>query len=133
MERFYDCLTNAEKSEVRNALQSAGAGVVHNAPEDAEFVGAYRDACIVFSPIADVVLYLVGSGEYDELALSAVLQTIKEGLRATLKRPPSESVIHEKYPKVCLTIDEIIHEGILDLTDPEAVRRALKLKAGSEA
>lgn len=26
-----------------------------------------RDACIVFSPLADVVIYLVGSGEYDEL------------------------------------------------------------------
>lgn len=27
----------------------------------------YRDASVVFSPMADCVLYLVGSGEYDEL------------------------------------------------------------------
>ena len=42
MERFYDRLTNVEKAEARAAIQSSGAGIVHNAPEDAEFVGGYK-------------------------------------------------------------------------------------------
>eukprot|EP00873_Tetraselmis_striata_P010805 jgi/Tetstr1/431069/TSEL_020786.t1 len=128
LERFFDPLSAVERSELRAALHEASAPVIASAPDEAEFVSCYRDASVVFSAMADCVLYLVGSGEYDELMLSNVTRVLREALKYVLKRPPSETAINEKYTKACLAIDEVLNEGMLDNTNPEAIKKALKLK-----
>uniref|UniRef100_A0A061QRI4 Coatomer subunit zeta n=2 Tax=Tetraselmis sp. GSL018 TaxID=582737 RepID=A0A061QRI4_9CHLO len=133
VERFHDTLTNEAKSEIRAAMYSASTSVVQNLPEDSEHVFGYGDACIVYSPVADIILFLMGSGEYDELMLSSIIRVIKDALKATLKKSPSEAAVCEKYAKVCVTLDEVVNEGVLDMVDPELIRKAVKLKAPGDS
>jgi hypothetical protein len=98
-----------------------------------------RGATIVFQPFDSLVYFGVGSGEYDELtrthlndtpehtfrkiiwihgsSLCAVLSAIQSlllCLKAVLKteKAPSEPLMLAKYDKLCLVVDEIIHEVI---------------------
>eukprot|EP00983_Pelagomonas_calceolata_P089123 1157280-Pelagomonas_calceolata.AAC.4 len=66
-ERFYDRLSEYEKADVRAAFQLASSNVRFDGEQE-DFIGVYKTACFVFIPVNDMVFYLMGSGEYDELA-----------------------------------------------------------------
>jgi hypothetical protein len=49
-------------------------------------------------------------------AVLAAIQAVVAALKRTLKtglKPPSESQLMNKYDKLCITIDEVIHEVLL--------------------
>lgn len=95
-----------------------------------------RGATIVFQPFDSLVFFGVGSGEYDELtcahnsyihdfvplhsavkrfdflhcAVLSVMQCLIMTLKNVLKGTPTEQLVLSKYEKVCLVVDEIIHE-----------------------
>lgn len=94
-----------------------------------------RGATIVFQPFDSLVFFGVGSGEYDELtrmqspislclyakrgspfetfrrsAVLSVMQSLVMSLKTVLKGNPTEQLVMAKYEKVCLVVDEIIHE-----------------------
>lgn len=126
-ERYYDAYTELDKAEIRAAFQQA-ADNVNLAADDQDFVASFKGGCIVLIPENDVVFYCLSSGEYDELATSELLRLIVTALSRTIGKPPTESVIFQNYAKVCLVVDEIINEGMIEETRPEAITKGTKSK-----
>ena len=46
----------------------------------------------------------------------------------SLGKPPTESVLFEKYGRVAVIVDEVINEGMLEAIDRDAIRRGAKGK-----
>ena len=65
---------------------------------------------MVFVPCADLVFYLLGSGEYDELACADTLRSLIAILKDLLGKPPSAGVLLDKYTKLAVIVDEVINE-----------------------
>lgn len=126
-ERFFDRFSELEKADVRSAL-SLATGNVRFTAEEQDFVAPYKAARFAFMPVADVVFYLLGSGEYDEIGLVEVLRTIIQALREVLGKPTA-AVLLDKYAKLCLVVDEVLNEGILEAVDREAIKKGIKGKA----
>ncbi|PNH10652.1 hypothetical protein TSOC_002604, partial [Tetrabaena socialis] len=89
-------------------------------------------ARFAFIPVTDTVFYLLGSGEYDELGLVDVLRVIIQVLRDVLGKAPSAGLLLDKYTKLCLVVDEVINEGLLEAVDKEAIKKGIKGKAAWE-
>eukprot|EP00892_Ulva_mutabilis_P008008 jgi/Ulvmu1/557/UM001_0565.1 len=127
-ERLFDRLSEIQKAELRTALGQCSRDVARMANGHVG-VGNFRGATIVFQPFDSLVYFGVGSGEYDELTLLSVMQCLVMSLKTVLKTSPTEQVLLSKYEKVCLVVDEIIHEGILDTLAPTDVVESIKMKA----
>mmetsp|Transcript_28854 Transcript_28854/g.73613 ORF Transcript_28854/g.73613 Transcript_28854/m.73613 type:complete len:151 (-) Transcript_28854:217-669(-) len=127
-ERFYDRLSEVEKAEVRTAFQLASSNV-RLAGDDQDYCGAYKSARFVFISQGDLVYYLLGSGEYDELAGADTLRAISGALKDVLGKTPSASLLLDKYTKLVVVVDEVINEGMVETLERDVIRKALKHKA----
>eukprot|EP00878_Enallax_costatus_P009152 GHUV01009566.1.p1 GENE.GHUV01009566.1~~GHUV01009566.1.p1 ORF type:complete len:152 (+),score=21.14 GHUV01009566.1:634-1089(+) len=126
-ERYYDRYTELDKAEIRAAFQQATDNV-SLANDNQDFVGAFREGCFVFIPTMDLVFCALGSGEYDEMALSNVLRVIMIAIADTVNKPPTESVMFEKYARIASVIDEVVNEGMLESVDKAHIRKGAKGK-----
>ncbi|KAG2430410.1 hypothetical protein HXX76_009935 [Chlamydomonas incerta] len=127
-ERFFDRFTELEKAEIRAAF-SAASGNVRLQYDDQDFIAPYKTARFAFIPSADTVFYLMGSGEYDELGLVEILRVIISVLKDVLGKAPSAALLLDKYARLCLVVDEVINEGLLEAVDKEAIKKGIKGKA----
>ena len=111
--------------------------------------------------LGDVSIFLVGKDEYDELAckplsfylpLSLCSSVDKWFIRSLLNllavaeaifiitgavkdicgKPPTERVFLDKYGRICLCLDEIVWNGLLENTDKDRIKRLIRLKPPSE-
>lgn len=132
-ERWYDSFSELEKSQIRVALDQTSEPFLAEAKDSLEYFGKYKSGTIVFIPTGDIVLYALGHGEYDELALTEVLRAILGALKAStnpkVKKPPTEADILANYGKVALLVDEAINEGIAETLDTPAILEGMKMKA----
>jgi hypothetical protein len=122
-ERFYSTFTDLERAEMRAALQTAADPILPAAQDGLDYVARYRAGAVVFMKVQDLVFYMIGSGEYDELMLREALGAVAGCLAEALGRTPNEAAMFRDYGRAVLALDEVICEGILDNTDPRAVRR----------
>jgi len=128
-ERFYERMSEHEKAELRAYLAEAGNASTSGSREEQEFASRYRDGAVAGRREGDLTLYAVGNGEYDELSLAEVLKTMCGVFREVFKKAPSEALLHDNYGRLCLVVDEMIYEGILDKTDPDTIQRSILMKA----
>jgi hypothetical protein len=126
-ERYYDRFSELDKAEIRAAFQQA-TDSINLANDNEDFVGAFRGACFVFIPTTDLVFYAMGSGEYDEMALSGVIRVMMIAISDMMGKPPTESVFFEKYSRIACVIDEIVNEGMLEAVDKDTARKGAKGK-----
>ncbi|WIA16874.1 hypothetical protein OEZ86_014067 [Tetradesmus obliquus] len=126
-ERYYDRYTELDKAEIRAAFQQATDNI-NLANDNQDFVGSFRDGCFVLIPTMDLVFYALGSGEYDEMALSGVLRVVMISIADVVGKPPTESVFFEKYARIASVIDEVVNEGMLEAVDKELIRKGAKGK-----
>jgi len=144
LSRFYGAVERASAllqaqwiQTVRDATQSRWDSAYENGGEQvAVCAGKY----VVYSGtlddgrLGDLLFFVAGTEEYDELALLEIVQALMACLRASLlANAPrgaflNEIVITEQYHIACLVLDEMINQGVLEHTDPEVVRKYLKLK-----
>ncbi|XP_038972654.1 TSET complex member tstD-like [Phoenix dactylifera] len=78
--------------------------------------------------LGDVCIYVVGKDEYDELALTEVINVIISSVKDACQKTPTERLFLDKYGKVCLCLDEIVWKGMLENTDKSRIRRLIRLK-----
>ncbi|KAJ3349747.1 Diphthamide biosynthesis protein 2 [Allomyces javanicus] len=77
---------------------------------------------VVYKGMADVMLFVVGSLEENELMLSSVLNTLYEAINLVLLKYQTEKrTIIENMDLVALAIDECIDNGIVIETDPGTI------------
>lgn len=132
-ERFYDGYDEVTRAEIRGAFHSTSQPIEANLQESQHYVGNYRGAPIVFMPTSDIIIYILGSGEYNELALAQILQAILRGIADVLGKPPTEAALFEGYPQMCLAIDEVINEGMLETVNKDMIRKGTKMKVPWES
>lgn len=130
-ERFYDRFTELDKAEIRAAFQQATDNI-NIASDNQDFVGTFRGGSFVLIPTTDLVFYALGSGEYDEMALSGVLRVIMIAIADVVGKPPTESVFFEKYSRIACVIDEVVNEGMLESVDKDVIRKGAKGKGAWE-
>eukprot|EP00270_Netrium_digitus_P011190 TRINITY_DN3541_c0_g1_i2.p1 TRINITY_DN3541_c0_g1~~TRINITY_DN3541_c0_g1_i2.p1 ORF type:complete len:146 (+),score=28.00 TRINITY_DN3541_c0_g1_i2:160-597(+) len=127
VERFHG-VPGDERGPWRAFLWRLGQDNLLTAGTEEEFIACHRSAYIVYTSVMDVFLYTVGSEEYDELGLSEVLRSLIAILKMSCKKMPTEAAILDRYGKVCLALDELVAQGILEVTDPNRVQRLTRMK-----
>ncbi|MCJ1243604.1 Golgi-to-ER vesicle coat component [Trapelia coarctata] len=78
----------------------------------------YDNRVVVFKMEGDVMLYVVGGAEENEVLLFSVVLALRDSLSILLKNSTDKRTIIENYDLVSLAIDEIVDDGIILETDP---------------
>ncbi|KAL8907038.1 MAG: hypothetical protein Q9207_001650 [Kuettlingeria erythrocarpa] len=81
----------------------------------------YDGRVVVFKMEGDVMLYVVGGGDENEIMLFGVVLALRDALAILLKNSTDKRTLVENYDLVSLAIDEIIDDGIILETDPVVV------------
>ncbi|KAI9833093.1 MAG: Golgi-to-ER vesicle coat component [Phylliscum demangeonii] len=81
----------------------------------------YDNRIVVFKMESDVMIYVVGGANENEILLYNLLLALRDSLTILLKNPPDKRSIIENYDLVSLAIDEMVDDGIILETDPAVV------------
>jgi len=101
------------------------------AKENDEQVAILGNKFVVFSGTEDLLFFITGSEEYDELTLQEILRNFITILRDVLKKNLNEDKLLEHYSKVCLVCDEMINQGVLEYCDKDTIKKMIKMKLES--
>ncbi|KAL0037359.1 hypothetical protein WJX79_003804 [Trebouxia sp. C0005] len=126
-----DRATASQLSRSQTAFQRASEFLITGASDESEFADRYKAGSIALRLEGDIVFYALGTGEYDELNLAETIRAISLGLRDTLKKP-TEAALFDNYGRLCMVVDEVINEGILEAVDRDAIQRGMKMKLAGE-
>ena len=61
-------------------------------------------------------------------AVSDILNVFVSAVKGICKNKISETAVFEQYGMICLALDEIVCEGVLEAGDWDTIRRGIKLK-----
>ncbi|KAG5392308.1 hypothetical protein IGI04_022271 [Brassica rapa subsp. trilocularis] len=148
-----------ERLTWRSFLVKLGAENLKGVKNEELLVACHKSVYIVYTMLGDVSIFLVGKDEYDELAckplsfsLSFCSSADKRFIQSLLNllavaeaifiitgavkdicgKPPTERVFLDKYGRICLCLDEIVWNGLLENTDKDRIKRLIRLKPPSE-
>ncbi|XP_074558224.1 uncharacterized protein LOC141814168 [Curcuma longa] len=127
VERFHG-VPGEERLHWRSFLVKLGAENLRRAKSEELFVATHKSVYIVYSMLGDVSIFVVGKDQYDELTLCEVMCTIISSVKDVCNRTPTERLFLDKYGKICLCLDEIVSQGMLENTDKTRIRNLTKLK-----
>ncbi|EFN53185.1 hypothetical protein CHLNCDRAFT_137003 [Chlorella variabilis] len=133
-ERFYDQFSEGEKAEIRGAFDgvagpSSAAAAARSTADDVELVGRFRNGRIVCIPSGELLLFALGTGEYNELALAEVLRTIIAVYREVFKAAAlTDALLFSNYALAALVVDEVCREGLVELTDRLSIQKAIAMR-----
>ncbi|KAJ9603176.1 Golgi-to-ER vesicle coat component [Cladophialophora chaetospira] len=96
-------------------------GLLEKTSKQTSDVILYDNKVVVFKMESDVMLYVVGSAEENEILLYNVVLALRDTLSILLKNSTDKRTIMENYDLVTLAIDEIVDDGIVLETDPVMV------------
>jgi len=83
---------------------------------------------IIYRPVADVNLYVMGGMDDNETMLDDVLNGFQEAFARIIKNQVDKRGIFENLDTVFLLIDEMIDEGLIFETDPLVLETRVALK-----
>ncbi|MCJ1473322.1 Golgi-to-ER vesicle coat component [Lambiella insularis] len=93
-------------------------GLMEKTNKQTSDVILYDNRVVVFKMEGDVMLYVVGGAEENEVLLFSVVLALRDSLNILLKTSTDRRSIIENYDLVSLAIDEIVDDGIILETDP---------------
>ncbi|KAJ6062303.1 uncharacterized protein N7446_006423 [Penicillium canescens] len=93
----------------------------------------YDNRIVVFKMESDVMLYVVGSADENEVLLYNVVLSLRDALGILFKGATDKRTIVENYDLVSLTIDEIIDDGIILETDPVMIASRVSRAPAADA
>ncbi|KAL1853306.1 Golgi-to-ER vesicle coat component [Paecilomyces lecythidis] len=93
-------------------------GLMEKTNKQTSDVILYDNRVVVFKMESDVMLYVVGGAEENEVLLYNVVLSLRDALGILFKGATDKRTIVENYDLVSLAIDEIIDDGIILETDP---------------
>ena len=105
-------MTQADWESVHNATSE---DVLCMENEEEEMIAEMDGKFIAFAKISDLVIYVVGSGIYDEIILSELLSNVINALKNLLPKGLSSVGIFDEYAKISVAIDDLVCGGILDV------------------
>ncbi|KAI9880027.1 MAG: Golgi-to-ER vesicle coat component [Pleopsidium flavum] len=96
-------------------------GLLEKTSKQTSDIILYDNRVVVFKMESDVMLYVVGGAEENEILLFNVILALRDSLTILLKNSTDKRTIIENYDLVSLAMDEIVDDGIILETDPVIV------------
>ncbi|KAI8901294.1 Longin-like domain-containing protein [Globomyces pollinis-pini] len=81
----------------------------------------FENLIVIYKPIVDVFIYVLGGLDENEIMLSGVLLSFAEALGILLKSQIEKRTILENMDTVLLALDETIDDGVILETDASAI------------
>lgn len=102
-----------------------------NARGEAEIV-MFDNYLVVYKALGDLVFYVTGLQDENELILASVLNAFHESISILLRQQVEKKTVLENLDLVLLAMDEIIEGGLILETEPQVVASRVSMR-GSEA
>ncbi|KAI4164892.1 MAG: hypothetical protein LQ342_001525 [Letrouitia transgressa] len=96
-------------------------GLLEKTVKQTSDVILYDGRAVVFKMEGDIMLYVVGGGDENEILLFGVVLALRDALSILLKNSTDKRTVIENYDLVSLAIDEIVDDGIILEIDPVVV------------
>ncbi|KAF2772671.1 snare-like protein [Teratosphaeria nubilosa] len=93
-------------------------GLLEKTAKQTSDVILYDNRVVVFKMESDVMLYVVGGADENEVMLYNVVLALRDSLNILLKNSVDKRTLIENYDLASLCIDEIVDDGIILETDP---------------
>ncbi|EQL38017.1 hypothetical protein BDFG_00422 [Blastomyces dermatitidis ATCC 26199] len=93
------------------------SGLLEKTVKQTSDIILYDNRVVVFKTEGDVMLYVVGGAEENEVLLYNVVLALRDSLNILLRSGVDKRSIIENYDLVSLAVDEIVDDGILLETD----------------
>ncbi|CAG5087257.1 Oidioi.mRNA.OKI2018_I69.PAR.g11499.t1.cds [Oikopleura dioica] len=84
---------------------------------------------ICYKTNVDLLFYVIGSQDENELLLSAVLNCVYDSISLILRKNVEKRALYHHLENVFLAIDEIIDQGIIMEIDPNNVYNRLAIRS----
>ncbi|KAI9297374.1 coatomer protein [Neoconidiobolus thromboides FSU 785] len=81
----------------------------------------YDGNVVLFRYFPDIIVYVVGDAEENELLLNSVLEAFSDSVASILRAPLEKRSIIENIDCIALVLDEIIDDGIILEVDTEKI------------
>ncbi|KAJ5791875.1 uncharacterized protein N7518_008886 [Penicillium psychrosexuale] len=108
-------------------------GLLEKTNKSASDVILYDNRIVVFKMESDVMLYVVGSADENEVLLYNVVLSLRDALGILFKGATDKRTIVENYDLLSLTIDETIDDGIILETDPVMIASRVSRAPAADA
>ncbi|GAO14001.1 uncharacterized protein UV8b_01919 [Ustilaginoidea virens] len=96
-------------------------GLVEKTSKQTGDIILYDNRIVLYKLESDVMLYVVGSLEENEILLYNTVLAIRDSLHLLFKQSVDKRTIVENYDLVSLAVDEIVDDGIILETDPTII------------
>ncbi|KAI2261284.1 hypothetical protein LOZ09_001382 [Ophidiomyces ophidiicola] len=96
-------------------------GLMEKTNKQANDIVLYDNRVVVFKMESDVMLYVIGGAEENEVLLYNVVVALRDALAILLGGSTDKRTFIENYDLVSLTIDEIVDDGVILEIDPVVV------------
>ncbi|EEQ87668.1 hypothetical protein RJZ56_006258 [Blastomyces dermatitidis] len=93
------------------------SGLLEKTVKQTSDIILYDNRVVVFKTEGDVMLYVVGGAEENEVLLYNVVLALRDSLNILLRSGVDKRSIIENYDLVSLAVDEIVDDGIFLETD----------------
>uniref|UniRef100_A0A061RHV0 Coatomer subunit zeta n=1 Tax=Tetraselmis sp. GSL018 TaxID=582737 RepID=A0A061RHV0_9CHLO len=98
-----------------------------NARGEAEII-MFDDVVVVYKFIGDLMFYVTGASDENELILYTVLQAFYDSVSLLLRDAVEKKTVLENLDLVLLAMDEIVDSGIILETDPSVVAARVAMR-----
>ncbi|OAA73221.1 coatomer zeta subunit [Cordyceps fumosorosea ARSEF 2679] len=96
-------------------------GLIEKTAKQTGDIILYDNRIVLYKLESDVMIYLVGAADENEILLYNTLLAFRDSLHLLFKQSVDKRTIIENYDLVSLAIDEIVDDGIILETDPTIV------------
>ncbi|KAJ6171798.1 hypothetical protein N7470_000865 [Penicillium chermesinum] len=107
-------------------------GLLEKTNKSTSDVILYDNRIVVFKQESDVMLYVVGSADENEVLLYNVVLSLRDALESCSSATDKRTIV-ENYDLVSLTIDEIVDDGIILETDPVLIASRVSRAPAADA
>ncbi|TVY39614.1 putative coatomer subunit zeta [Lachnellula occidentalis] len=96
-------------------------GLLEKTAKQTSDIILYDNRIVLYKSESDVMMYVVGGVEENEIMLYNVVLALRDSLHLLFKQSVDKRTIIENYDLVALAIDEIVDDGIILETDPTII------------
>ncbi|KAM0203795.1 hypothetical protein ACHAPA_006270 [Fusarium lateritium] len=96
-------------------------GLIEKTAKQTGDIILYDNRIVLYKMESDVMMYVVGSVDENEILLYNVILALRDSLHLLFKQSVDKRTIVENYDLVSLAIDEIVDDGIILETDPTII------------
>lgn len=100
-----------------------------SARQEAEIV-MFDNYVVVYKFLGDLMFYVTGSHDENELILYSVLQAFYEAVSLLLRQQVEKKTVLENLDLVLLAMDEIVDGGVILESDPQKVAARVTMREG---